>query len=815
MSNDPDQSPNVPVIKGDSDGSGDSGDSGDSDAGLGVLSLIAQDGPNGDVLSLHHYAERAYLTYAMSVVKSRSLPDVADGQKPVVRRILYAMRELGLSSTSKHIKSARVVGEVIGKYHPHGDVAVYEAMVLTAQEFTRRYPLVDGQGNFGSRDGDGAAAMRYTEARVTPISELLLSELEMGTVDFIPNYDGAFQMPGLLPARLPFVLLNGAKGPAVGYAPEIPSHNLREVSAAAVLLIKNPKATLDDVMAVLPAPDFPGGGQIISSAATIRQAYEAGRGGIRMRARWRVENQARGQWKIIIDELPHGVSTARVLSEIEGCSNPQIKQGKKELSQDQKNLKALMLSVIDAARDESNEQAPVRLVIEPKSSRQTPDELMAVLLMHTSLESSVPINFVMIGRDGNPNMKNVVDILREWIDFRFTTVERRTRHRLDQVDARLHILQGRMIVFVHIDEVIKIIRQAEEPKAELISKFGLSEIQAEDILEIRLRQLARLEGVKIEKEIEDLKDERNELQHLLDNRSALTRQILKEIDSDTKKHGDDRRTLIEEVEPIRLSASAAVTVADEPCTIVLSKNGWIRSRQGHGLDRSTISYKAGDSEFAIIETRTVANIVILDNNGRAYSIKASEAPGGRGDGIPVTTLIELQPGPNGSGRILYAWTDAPAQSYLFTNSSGYGYIAMVADLIGERKAGKGFMTIEKGEEVLPPVKVVNPQGWLGAVASGPKESRFLMFPIQEMKQLPKGRGVIVMGIEDGEKLEAVEQVSDSSVTIHFGSSNGSQSGSQKVTIKGEDLEKHKLHRARKGCQIAKKQLTQLHIAQGK
>jgi topoisomerase IV subunit A len=771
-----------------------------------VHDAITQSGPDGDSLSLHHYAERAYLTYAMSVVKSRSLPDVADGQKPVLRRILFAMRELGLTPSSKHIKSARVVGEVIGKYHPHGDVAVYEAMVLTAQDFTRRYPLVDGQGNFGSRDGDGAAAMRYTEARVTPISDLLLSELEMGTVDFIPNYDGSFQMPGLLPARLPFVLLNGAKGPAVGYAPEIPSHNLREVSAATVLLIKNPNATLDEVMAVLPAPDFPGGGQIISSAATIRQAYETGRGGIRMRARWRVENQARGQWKIIVDELPHGVSTAKVLSEIEGCSNPQIKQGKKELSQDQKNLKVLMLSVIEAVRDESNEQAPVRLVIEPKSSRQTPDELMAVLLMNTSLECSVPINFVMLGRDGNPNMKNVIEILREWIDFRFVTVERRTRHRLAQVDARLHILEGRMIAFVHIDEVIKIIRQADEPKAELMSRFGLSEIQAEDILEIRLRQLARLEGIKIEKEIEELKAEREALQHLLDNRSALTRQILKEIEADTKKHGDDRRTLIEEVESIRTSALSVAAVADEPCTIILSKNGWIRSRQGHGLDRSTIAYKAGDSEFVVLETRTVANIVILDNNGRAYSVKASDAPGGRGDGIPVTTLIELQSGPNGSGRILYAWTDAPSQAYLFTNSAGYGYIATVADLIGERKAGKGFMTIEKDEEVLPPVKVVNPQGWLAAVSSGPKESRFLMFPIEEMKQLAKGRGVIVMGIEDGEKLAAVEQVSESSVTIHF--------GSQKVTIKGEDLVKHKLHRARKGCQLAKKQLTQLRIAHG-
>ena len=758
--------------------------------------VIEREDGAGQGLSLHRYAERAYLTYAMSVVKSRSLPDVADGQKPVMRRILYAMRELGLSATSKHIKSARVVGEVIGKYHPHGDSAVYEAMVLSAQDFSRRYPLVDGQGNFGSRDGDGAAAMRYTEARLTPISELLLSELDMGTVDFVPNYDGNFEMPGLLPARLPFVLLNGAKGPAVGYAPEIPSHNLREVAAATLMVIRNPQTTLDDLLQVLPGPDFPGGGQIISSPQSIRQAYETGRGSIRMRARWRVEQQARGQWRIIVEQLPHGVSSALVLSEIEQATNPQIKAGKKELSQDQKNLKTLMLSVIDAARDESSKDSPVRLVIEPKSSRQTVDETMAVVLDHTSLESSVPINFVMIGRDGNPSIKTLPDILREWVDFRYVTVERRTRHRLQQVNDRLHILEGRMIAFLHIDEVIRVIRQADEPKSELMKRFDLSEIQAEDILEIRLRQLARLEGIKIEREIEELKKERDQLQHLLDNRDAMTRQILKEVEADTKKHGDERRSLIEEVEAVR---PAEVAVADEPCTIVLSKNGWIRSRQGHGHDRAAITYKAGDSEFAVIETRTVSSFVLLDNNGRAYSIKASEVPGGRGDGIPVTTLVELQQGQNGPGKVLYAWCDAPAAQYLFSNSSGYGYIATVADLIGERKAGKAFMTIEKGEDVMPPVKVVDPQGWLGAVNVGPKESRLLLFQIAEMKQLPKGKGVIIMDMADDERLASVEQVSPDAVSIMV--------GSQKVNVKGDDLAKFKLHRARKGCQLAKKALS--------
>lgn len=749
----------------------------------------------GQGLSLHLYAEKAYLTYAMSVVTGRSLPDVADGQKPVMRRILYAMRELGLTSTSKHIKSARVVGEVIGKYHPHGDSAVYEAMVLAAQDFSRRYPLVDGQGNFGSRDGDGAAAMRYTEARLTPFAELLLSEMDMGTVDFVPNYDGSFQMPGLLPARLPFVLLNGAKGPAVGYAPEIPSHNLREVAAATVFMIRKPEATLEELLQIMPGPDFPGGGQIISSAQTIRQAYETGRGGIRMRARWRIEQQARGQWRIIVEQLPHGVSSALILSEIEQTTNPQIKAGKKELSQDQKNLKTLMLSLVDAVRDESCKDSPVRLVIEPKSSRQTVDETMAALLAHTSLESSVPINFVMLGRDGAPNTKTLPAMIREWIDFRFVTVERRTRHRLKQVNDRLHILQGRMTAFLHIDEVIRVIRESDEPKADLMSRFGLSEIQAEDILEIRLRQLARLEGIKIEREIDELSKERDVLLQLLDSRPAMTAQILKEIEADAKKFGDDRRTIIEEVEAVR---PAEILVADEPCTVILSKNGWVRSRQGHGIDKASITYKAGDSEFVVVETRTVSNIVLLDNNGRAYSIKASEVPGGRGDGVPVTTLIDLQSGPNGSGKILYAWADAPQAQYLFSNDSGYGYIATVADLTGERKAGKGFMTIEAGEHVLPPLKVVDPAGWLAAMNVGPKETRLLMFPISEMKQLPKGKGVIIMDLADGEKLACVQQVSGEAVTILV--------GSQKLAVKGDDIAKFKLHRARKGCQLVKKAL---------
>ncbi|CAG0973530.1 partial DNA topoisomerase 4 subunit A, partial [Rhodocyclaceae bacterium] len=503
-----------------------------------------------NTLPLDAYAERAYLAYAMSVVRSRALPQVEDGLKPVQRRILHAMNEMRLSASSKHVKSARVVGDVIGKYHPHGDSSVYDAMVRVAQDFSLRYPLVDGQGNFGSRDGDGAAAMRYTECRLTPIAELLLSEINRGTVDFAPNYDGAFEEPVLLPARLPFVLLNGASGIAVGMATEIPPHNLREVADAARLLIRKPAASLEELLAVLPGPDFPGGGQLISQPADIRDAYAAGRGSLRMRARWHVEDLARGQWRIVVDELPHGVSTSQVLAEIEAITNPQPRAGKKDVSQEQKNLKQVVLGVLESVRDESSDKAAVRIVLEPRSSRIAQDEFMAVLLAHTSLEASVHINLTMIGRDGRPQQKNLKQIVAEWIDFRYAAVERRSRHRLAEVERRIHILEGRMTVFLNIEKVIRCIRNADEPKPELMAKFGLTDIQAEDILEIRLRQLARLEGIRIEKELGELRDERDRLNTLLDSRAEMTKLILKEIADDAKQYGDGRRTLIEAVAPV-------------------------------------------------------------------------------------------------------------------------------------------------------------------------------------------------------------------------------------------------------------------------
>ncbi|MGL6039918.1 MAG: DNA topoisomerase (ATP-hydrolyzing), partial [Deefgea sp.] len=447
---------------------------------------------DGESVQLGLYAEKSYLEYAMSVVKSRALPQIEDGQKPVQRRILYAMHELGLSSTSKPMKSARIVGDVLGKYHPHGDQSAYDALVRIAQDFSLRYPLIDGHGNFGSRDGDGAAAYRYTEARLTPVADLLLGELDKGTTDFTPNYDGAFQEPVLLPARLPMLLLNGASGIAVGMATEMPSHNLGEVADASIALIRNPKLSTAELLTYIQGPDLPGGGQIISSHKDIATAYENGRGSLKVRARWEKEELARGQWQMIVTELPHGTSSQKVLEEIEELTNPKVKKGKKALTQDQVQTKQLILSVLDRVRDESGKDKSVRLVFEPKSSRQSADDLMNLLLAHTSLESSLSINIVTIGRDGRPGQKTLRDLIAEWIDFRFVTVTRRCQYRLGQVDDRIHILEGRLLVLLNIDEVIRIIRHSDEPKSALMEAFNLSERQAEDILEIRLRQLARL-----------------------------------------------------------------------------------------------------------------------------------------------------------------------------------------------------------------------------------------------------------------------------------------------------------------------------------
>ena len=693
-------------------------------------------------LTLADYAERAYLDYAVSVIKGRALPDVCDGQKPVQRRILYSMSEMGLGPTAKPVKSARVVGDVLGKFHPHGDVAAYDALVRMAQSFTLRYPLIDGQGNFGSRDGDGAAAMRYTEARLTQYARLLLDEIDEGTVDFVANYDGSFQEPRLLPARLPMVLLNGAAGIAVGLATEIPPHNLREVAAAAIAVIRNPKTRVDELLGLLPGPDFPGGGQIISAAADLREVYASGRGSIKVRARYTVEDRARGQWQLVITELPHGVSTQRVLEEIEDLTNPKVKLGKKALTPEQLQSKQIVLAVLDTVRDESGKDAPVRLVFEPKTSRIDQQDMINVLLANTSLEASVPVNMVMIGLDGRPRQKSLVAILAEWGEFRIATVTRRTSHRLGKVDDRIHILEGRQIVLLNIDKVIRIIRESDEPKPALIDAFELSDRQAEDILDIRLRQLARLEAIRIEQELKALQTEKATLEGLLNNPAAMRRQVIKEIEHDAKQYGDDRRTLIEAAQ----RTVVEVKVIDEPITVIVSERGWVRARQGHGHDWSQFAFKAGDAFYGAFEVMTTDQVFAVATNGRVYSVPGSQLPSARGDGSPITSLAELEPG----SRIDHVFAAHADTGVLFATAAGNGFICQAADLVGRTRQGKSFITLDEADTPSRPA-LFHP-GMAGVLCIS-AEGKVLAFGLDEVKVLRNGgRGVILMGLDKGDAL---------------------------------------------------------------
>jgi len=709
----------------------------------------------GESLTLSTFAERAYLDYAISVVKGRALPDVCDGQKPVQRRILYSMNELGLGPTAKPRKSATVVGDVLGKLHPHGDQSVYDALVRMAQDFSLRYPLIDGQGNFGSRDGDGAAAMRYTEARLTPISRLLLDEIDQGTVDFIPNYDGSYEEPALLPARLPMVLLNGASGIAVGLATEIPSHNLNEVAKAAVAMIRNPKITHAELMELIPGPDFPGGGQLITPRAQLDDMYASGRGSMKVRARWKIEELARGQWQAVVYELPPGTSSQKVLEEIEELTNPKVKLGKKALSPEQVALKGLLLGQLDKVRDESGREAAVRLVFEPKSKNQNQTEFMHMLLAHTSLETSASMNLVMIGGDGRPRQKGISEILGEWIEFRFATVTRRTQFRLNKVDERIHILEGRQIVLLNIDEVIAIIRNSDEPKAALIERFKLSDRQAEDILEIRLRQLARLEAIKIEQELSELRKEREGLQDVLDNPATLRRLVIKEIDGDAKTYGDARRTLIEEAQ----KAVVEQKVADEPVTVIISEKGWVRARTGIGHDPAQFTFKAGDSLYGAFECRTVDTLLGFGDNGKVYSVPVAALPNARGDGVPITTLVDL----SGGARLLHYFAGNADKQLLLASDAGYGFIAKAGDMVSRLKGGKSFITLDEGAKPLPPSVVAD---GASAVAVISEKANLLVFGMDEMKMLSNGgRGVILMDLADKEKLVAACAISDKGVTV--------------------------------------------------
>ena len=737
-----------------------------------------------DELTLAYFASRAYLEYAISVVKGRALPDVCDGMKPVQRRILYAMKRLGLNPDVKTVKSARVVGEVLGKYHPHGDLAAYGAMVRLAQDFTMRYPLVQGQGNFGSADGDGAAAMRYTEVRLSKYADLLLGELDKGTVKFIPNYDGTHKEPVLLPARLPVLLLNGSSGIAVGMATEIPSHNLTEVGEAAIEVIRNPEITTDELLEIVKGPDFPGGAQVISSASDIKNVYRSGYGNLQVRATYHFEELSRGQWQLVFDSVPYKVSVMKVMSELEALTNPKAPQGKKSLTAKQQQDKQLIMNVMSGMRDESSAEAPVRLVIDPKSKSIDREELVSTILSKTSLETSCKFNLVVIGIDGKPRQKGLKDILSEWVSFRLRTVRARSQTSLNEAEARIHTLEGRLIVLVDIEEVIRIIRGADDPKKELITHFGLSDTQAEDILEIKLRQLASLDEVKLRKELEKLRNEAERLRGLLTDEKKLRREVTKEIRQDIDTYGDERRTLIEEAK----GASIAKQVIDEPVTVIVSEKGFLRSRQGHGFDARAMNFKLGDKYRCSMECRSVDNLYILSNTGRIYSIPVSSLPSARGEGTHVSAFVQFQDGDVPFDYIC----GAPDTVLLFTSDAAMGFFCKMSDLAVRQRGGKSFFILDGAKPL--PVQVSTPlTGWIAALSSS---GRLVVFTTDELRALSSGcKGTTIMALQDDEKLVAAVPISPNGVVV-VGKGRGGKI--QELLVGPRSIEDYRTRRGRKG-----------------
>jgi topoisomerase-4 subunit A len=755
--------------------------------------LFADDGDES-IAPIESHASQAYLSYAVSTVKSRALPEVADGLKPVQRRILYAMSVAG---TQGYAKCARFVGDVLGKYHPHGDSSTYEAMVHLAQPFSMRYPLIDGQGNFGSRDGDSAAAYRYTEARLSRYAELMLEEIDEGTVSFQKNYDGKDTEPVLLPARMPFGLLNGSFGIPVGFSTRIPPHNMREVAEAAIAVIRNPKVTAAEIVQLLPGPDFPGGGQIISRPEELLSAYETGRGSITMRARWTVENLARGQWQIVITELPHTTSARQVQEEIQALVEPKPSTGRKDVSPEQKRTRQFILDLVEAVRDESDRKSKLRLVVEPRSSRQSVEETINALLVHTSLETKIPINMTWIGLDGLPDQKGIVEILREWTDFRIVTVRRRTEFRLQKCEDRLHIVEGRILAFAHIDEIIRIIRASEDvpaARAALMARWQFSERQAQDICDLRLGQLTRLDGIKLTEESKKLQNERDEYNRILGSDRVLRNLVIKELGDDAKKYGDDRRTTIESAERATIERS----VVEEPVTVILSKRGWIRARNGHGIDMNAVSFKDGDERFLHIECRTTDQVVLLGQSGKTYTVAVASLPTGRGDGVPVNTLI-------GSDRDEIRWIGSgrPQTLYLLTTTAGNGFLCRLGDMVTRIKAGKEFMTVPDGAVVRPAQAVWDteaPPKWAdkAMLAALSSDSRLLLFALSDVPTRANGGvGVQLIALPDGATLAAAAVCDGKSVVLA-----GERRGKiVEEVLQGELLAQHVGKRAQRGRMI--------------
>jgi topoisomerase-4 subunit A len=738
-----------------------------------------------DSSPIEQHASHAYLGYAVSTVKSRALPEIADGLKPVQRRILYAMGDTP-GGGQGFSKCARYVGEVLGKYHPHGDSSTYEALVHLAQPFSMRYPLIDGQGNFGSRDGDAAAAYRYTEAKLSRYAELLLSEIGEGTVDFQKNYDGKFDEPVLLPARLPFGLLNGSFGIPVGFSTRIPSHNLKEVAAAAAEVIKHPRAKLEDILDLLPGPDFPGGGQIISPKAEIKEAYATGRGSLVLRCKWEKEQLARGQWRVVVTELPHGVSVKQVMEEIEALANPKAAGNKKEVSQEQRRMKQFILDQVEGARDESDRKSKLRLVIEPRSSRQDPEELMAALMVNTSLETRYALNLTWLGLDGLPETKGIVEILREWGEFRLKTVERRTKFRLARADERHEIVMGRLLAFVKIDEIIKLIRASEdqaEAKLNLQKKYKFTERQSQDIVDLRLGQLTKLDGVKLNDERKALETERKELRAILGDEKELKKLVVSELNEDAKKYGDERRTLIKTAE----RAQVERTVVEEPVSVIISRKGWIRARTGHGLDVAQLSFKDGDALLQVIECKTTDPVTVLASSGKSFTVQAADIPSGRGDGAHVNTLVN-----SGSDDIAWLGSGNPEQKLLMNSSAGLGFVCKLGDLASKTRQGKDFMKVDEGASAQAPAFLKDGASLVAALSS---DARLLLFPLDEIPERPNGGvGVQLLALPDKLTLAAVALTDGKALTV----SGIKRKNRAAETLDAKQLAEHMGKRAQRG-----------------
>ncbi|MDN7140292.1 DNA topoisomerase IV subunit A [Pseudomonas sp. JQ170] len=721
--------------------------------------------------SLADFTEQAYLNYSMYVIMDRALPHIGDGLKPVQRRIVYAMSELGLDADSKHKKSARTVGDVLGKFHPHGDSACYEAMVLMAQPFSYRYTLVDGQGNWGAPDDPKSfAAMRYTEARLSRYSEVLLSELGQGTADWVPNFDGTLDEPAVLPARLPNILLNGTTGIAVGMATDVPPHNLREVASACVRLLDEPKATVEQLCEHIQGPDYPTEAEIITPRSELLKIYESGRGSVRMRAVYRIEDG-----DIVVTALPHQVSGAKVLEQIAA------------------QMQAKKLPMVADLRDESDHENPCRIVIIARSNRVDLDELMQHLFATTDLESSYRVNVNIIGLDGRPQLKNLRALLVEWLEFRVQTVRRRLKFRLDKVERRLHLLEGLLVAFLNLDEVIHIIRTEEQPKAALIARFDLTETQAEYILETRLRQLARLEEMKIRNEQDELAKEQAKLTALLGSESKLRKLVRAELIKDAETYGDARRSpIVERAEAKALSENELMPT--EPVTVVLSEKGWVRCAKGHDIDATGLSYKAGDGFKTAAAGRSNQFAVFIDSTGRSYSVAAHTLPSARGQGEPLTGRLTPPPGA-GFECVLLPEDDA---LYVIASDAGYGFVVKGEDLQAKNKAGKALLSLPNGAKVIAPRAVADrEQNWLAAVTT---EGRLLIFKVSDLPQLGKGKGNKIIGIPGDRVASREEYVTDLAV-IPDGATLVLQAGKRTLSLKADDLEHYKGERGRRGNKL--------------